>query len=80
MIALLVDIEVNGFKAVLPEFRSLPMRKVAPIVANRDIGDATRRLIELIVEELPADKVTEFNDLDMMTVFMFIERWTSYEA
>jgi hypothetical protein len=80
VISLLVDVEVDGFKAVLPEFRSLPMRKIAPIVTNHDIMDATTRLIDLLRSELPEDKIEEFENLEMITVFAFIERWTHHEA
>ena len=80
MMALLVDIEVPGFRAVLPEFRSLPMRKIAPIVENYDIMDATRRLIDLVRSELPEDKLEEFDNLETIVIFSFIERWTNYEA
>ena len=80
MIALLVDVEVDGFKAVLPEFRSLPMKKIAPIVTNHDIMDATTRLLDLLKSELPEDKIEEFENLEMITVFAFIEKWTHHEA
>jgi hypothetical protein len=80
VIALLVDVEVEGFKAVLPEFRSLPMKKITPIVANNDIMDATARLIDLVKDELPEDKLAEFELLPLPVVFLFIEKWTRYEA
>lgn len=80
MIPMLVDVQVEGFSAVLPEFRSLPMHKIKPIIDTEDVLEASAKIVELVRSELAEEKADEFDQLDAMTVFLVIERWTSNEA
>lgn len=74
----LVDLERDGFRAVLPTFKSLPLEisgQVAICYYDNDIQGAFEHAFEMFLEALPADKFAEFDELDNLSKKLFIANW-----
>lgn len=74
----LVDLERNGFRAVLPTFKSLPLEisgQVAISYYDNDIQGAFEHAFEMFLEALPADKFEEFDGLDDFSKKLYIADW-----
>jgi len=76
----LVDLEHNGFRVVLPTFKSLPLEisaQVAICYYDDDIQGAFEHAFEMFLEALPVDKFAEFDELDNLSKKLLIANWVA---
>lgn len=74
-----VEVDKHGFKVLIKPFNSMPFKRMMPIIEmsikNPESQQMFAMLVEVFIENLPVDKVTEFEEFPMMEASDIIAEW-----
>lgn len=79
----LVEINRHDFRVLVRSFKSIPVKRMVPIIdlsiKNPESPQMFTLLAEVFVENLPVDKVDDFWELNMQEASDIIESWMNTE-
>jgi hypothetical protein len=74
-----VEIDKHGFKVLIRPFNSMPFKRMMPIIEmsikNPESQELFAMLTQVFMENLPVDKVEEFEEYSMNQAGDIIAEW-----
>lgn len=79
----LVEISEHDFRVLVRPFNSMPFKRMMPMIElsikSPESPELFRLLVEVFTENLPIDKVSEFENLNMKQASDVIASWMNQE-
>lgn len=74
-----VEVNKHGFKVLIVPFNLMPFKRMMPLIEmsikNPESQEMFSMLVEVFMENLPVDKVEEFEQYPMMEASDIIAEW-----